>query len=131
MVDSTTAKPKILLVEDKESLRLVYSEYLRMEGMEITEAKDGEEAIKLATTGNFDLMLLDIMLPKVDGLDVLKTLRATPKTKNLKIYLLTVLGRDAVIQQGFELGATGYLIKDKVTPPMIRDEILSALATKS
>lgn len=131
MEQNTTPKPKILLVEDKESLRMVYSEYLRMEGFEITEAKDGEEAIKIATAGDFDLMLLDIMLPKVDGLDVLKNLRANPKTKHLKIYLLTVLGRDAVIQQGFELGADGYLIKDKVTPAMIKDEILSALATKS
>ncbi|MBU1104543.1 response regulator [Candidatus Parcubacteria bacterium] len=131
MEEDNAPKPKILLVEDKESLRMVYGEYLRMEGFDITEAKDGEEAISLATSGNFDLMLLDIMLPKVDGLEVLKTLKANPKTKQLKIYLLTVLGRDAVIQQGFEMGADGYLIKDKITPAMIKDEILSALAPKA
>jgi DNA-binding response OmpR family regulator len=122
-------KYKILLVEDKESLCTVYSEYLRMEGFLVDEAKDGQEALDKVSVEKYDLILLDIMLPKVDGLEVLKSIKADPKTSSAKVYLLTVLGRDAVIKEGFAMGADGYLIKDKITPPMIKDEILQALSS--
>jgi len=120
-------KYKILLVEDKDSLRSVYEEYLNLEGFEVDTAKDGQEALNKVFLHPYDLVLLDIMLPKVDGMEVLKSIKADIRTKNTKVYLLTVLGRDAVIKEGFDLGADGYLIKDKVTPEMIKKEILSAL----
>ncbi|PIS23449.1 response regulator [candidate division WWE3 bacterium CG08_land_8_20_14_0_20_40_13] len=124
-------KYKILLVEDKESLRTVYAEYLRMEGFVVDEAKDGQEALDKAMAQKYDLVLLDVMLPKVDGLEVLKSLKSNPQTKDTKVYMLTVLGRDTVIKEGFDIGADGYLIKDKITPPMIKEEILQALSPKA
>jgi two-component system response regulator ResD len=127
IINDMDKKYKILLVEDKESLRVVYAEYLRMEGFEVDEATDGQEALDKVFDGAYDIVLLDIMLPKVDGLEVLKSIRLNEKTKHLKVYLLTVLGRDAVIKQGFDLGADGYLIKDKITPEMIKQEVLKAL----
>ena len=124
-------KYKILVVEDETSLRLVYSEYLSMEGFEIIQAKDGEEAIDLVKkNADIDLILLDLMIPKIDGIKVLKQLRSNPKNKNIKIFMMTVLSREKVIKEAFELGADGYLIKDSLMPDQIKAEILSALEPK-
>jgi len=119
------AKPiKILLVEDEESIRSVYTEYLQMEGFEVEEAKDGEEALLKAKTFDFDVLLLDIMLPKLDGLEVLKAIKQVEILKEKPVILLTALGRDSIIQKGFELGADGYLIKDQATPELVKKEIM-------
>lgn len=119
------AKPiKILLVEDEESIRSVYTEYLQMEGFEVEEAKDGEEALLKAKTFDFDVLLLDIMLPKLDGLEVLKAIKQVENLKEKPVILLTALGRDSIIQKGFELGADGYLIKDQATPELVKKEIM-------
>lgn len=124
-------KYKILIVEDEISLRLVYSEYLSMEGFEILQAKDGGEAIDLVKeNSDIDLILLDLMIPKVDGIKVLEILRSNPKNKNIKIFIMTVLSRKKVIKEAFELGADGYLIKDSLMPDQIKQEILSALEPK-
>ncbi len=124
-------KYKILIVEDENSLRLVYSEYLSMEGFEILQAKDGQEAIDLVKDNkDIDLILLDLMIPKIDGIKVLKELRSYPKNKNIKIFMMTVLSREKVIKEAFELGADGYLIKDSLMPDQIKQEILSALEPK-
>jgi len=124
-------KYKILIVEDETSLRLVYSEYLSMEGFDILQAKDGEEALALVgKNADIDLILLDLMIPKIDGIKVLETLRSNPKYKNIKIFVMTVLSREKVIKEAFELGADGYLIKDSSMPDQIKQEILSALEPK-
>lgn len=121
-------KYKLLIVEDEDSLRLVYSEYLKMEGFDVIQAKDGKEALELINTHNdLDLILLDLMIPKVDGIKVLKETKSNVRAKNIKIYMMTVLSQKAVIEQAFELGADGFLVKDSLTPKQIRDEILSAL----
>ena len=119
---------KILLVEDEESLRIIYSDYLTQEGFEVIEASDGQIALEKAySIDDIDLVLLDVMLPKIDGLEVLNQLKINPKTKHLKIYLMTVLGRDSTVKKAFELGADGYLVKDTLNPEQIKQEILSVL----
>lgn len=121
-------KYKILLVEDEESLRIIYSDYLTQEGFEVIEASDGQIALEKAySIDDIDLVLLDVMLPKIDGLEVLNQLRINPKTKHLKVYLMTVLGRDSTVKKAFELGADGYLVKDTLNPEQIKQEILSVL----
>lgn len=123
---------KLLLVEDEESLRTVYAEYLKMQDFEILEAEDGEKAIEMVNANpDIDLILLDILLPKMDGLKVLETIRANPDFKNIKIYLATMLNNDKVIKQGFELGADGYIIKDTLNPDQLKVEILAALEKKA
>ncbi len=123
---------KLLLVEDEASLRTVYAEYLKMQGFEVLEAEDGEQATTLiANNPNIDLILLDILLPKKDGLKVLEEVRANPAYSKIKIYLATMLNNDKVIKQGFELGADGYIIKDTLNPDQLKTEILAALEKKA
>lgn len=124
-------KYKILIVEDETSLRLVYSEYLAMEGFNVLQAKDGEEAIELLSENpDLDVILLDLMIPKIDGIKVLSKIRADKKNQHIKILMMTVLSRETVIKHAFELGADGYLIKDSMTPDQIKEEIISILEPK-
>lgn len=119
---------KILIVEDETFLRELYEELLGEEGYEVETAVDGEGAINKLSKQNYDLTLLDIMLPKKDGLDVMKEMQASGKEDHLgKVVLLTNLGQDAVIKRGFELGAKGYLIKSSFTPDQILKEVAGFL----
>lgn len=121
-------KYKILIVEDEASLRFVYSEYLDMEGFEVIQAEDGREALDLVKTNpDIDVILLDLMIPKIDGIKVLEKIRSNPKNKSIKIFVMTVLSREKVIKEAFDLGADGYLIKDSLTPDQIKEEIISLL----
>lgn len=114
----------ILVVEDDQFLRDLYNELLTGDGYQVTLAADGEEGLAKISTGGFDLVLLDIMLPKMDGLEILRKLREHgPKTPNGPIILLTNLGQDAIIKEGFNLGATGYIIKSAMTPEQVLDEV--------
>lgn len=125
-----TSKPSILLVEDDEANRLIYSEFLRQNGFHVVTAEDGEIALKRLTESHFDLILLDIMLPKIDGLKVLEAIKTDPLKKHIIVYLLTVLGTDTMIRKAFEIGADGYLLKDALTPEDIKNEIIKALDKK-
>lgn len=120
-------KYKILLVEDEEILRSRYSEYLSAEGFEDKSAADGKEAVDISKIFEYDLMLLDIRLPKMDGLEVLKIVKNNPARRDKKVILLTVLGRDSIIKEGFELGADAYLIKDQENPETVKQNILKLL----
>lgn len=120
-------KYKLLIAEDEISILEPYAEYFKMEGFEVETATDGAMALEKAKSFDFDLMLLDIMMPKMDGLEVLKAMKADPKLKDKKVYLLTALGRDSVIKEGFELGADGYLIKDQENPETVKKNVLKAL----
>ncbi|MDQ5981863.1 MAG: two-component system, OmpR family, response regulator ResD [Patescibacteria group bacterium] len=129
MTDSK--KYKILVVDDEDSQRNIYNEYLTMQGFHVLVAKDGQEALDIVHANNdIDMVLLDLMMPKVDGIRVLEQLKTDSKTKHLIIYIMTVLGTDAMIKHAFDLGADGYLVKDSVEPDQIRDEIISAIAKR-
>ena len=116
-------KKKILIVEDDQDVRELYTEVLRDEGFEVAEAVDGQSGLAKVLEGTYDLLLLDIMLPKFDGLEVLKTIKEKAKVKGIPVILLTNLGREAIIKEGFSLGADGYLIKSEHTPEEIVDEV--------
>jgi DNA-binding response OmpR family regulator len=118
---------KILLAEDELSLLEPYAEYFRMQGYKVKTATNGEDALKIAKEFDYDIFLLDIMMPKMDGLEVLKQIKADPKLKDKKVLLLTALGRDSVIKEGFELGADGYLIKDSETPDTVEQNVRKTL----
>jgi CheY-like chemotaxis protein len=115
---------RLLVVEDDQFLRDLYNELLTEEGYSVDLAGDGEEGYTKASRGGFDLILLDIMLPKIDGLEVLRRLKnSPPKTPNGPVVLLTNLGQDAIIKEGFSLGATGYIIKSAMTPDQVLTEV--------
>lgn len=120
---------RILIVEDDRFLRELYEELLRDEGFEVATAEDGEEGLEKMRDGGYDLVLLDILLPKRDGLDILRELKKSgPAHPNGPIVLLTNLGQDSIIKEGFELGAESYLIKSALTPDQVLHEVRTTLA---
>ena len=119
---------KILIVEDDQFLREFYQELLQEEGYVVDVAGDGEVALKKMWENEFDLVLLDIMLPKKDGVQVLNDLKMHPaKSASVVVVVLTNLGQDAIIKRCFDLGAAGYLIKSAMNPDQVLTEIKSYL----
>ena len=116
-------KIKILIVEDDLFIRELYERQLALAGYEVSSAADGPEGLLKVNEVHPDLLLLDIMLPKMNGLDLLKTIKAKDDTKMIPVILLTNLGQDSVIKEGFNLGADGYLNKSAYTPDQIIEEI--------
>lgn len=117
----------ILVVEDEKDIRDLYVEILGAEGHKVGQAADGEAGLTEATSGKYDLVLLDIMLPKMDGLQILREIKKDPKLAGLKVLLLTNLSTDNVIKEGFALGADSYVIKSEMTPDQVIDEVNKAL----
>lgn len=106
---------KVLLVEDDIALREIYSARFIAENFEVVAAGDGEEALAQAIKERPDIIILDIMMPKISGMDVLDILRSTPETKNTKIIIMSALSQESSIQKGKELGADAYLVKSQTT----------------
>lgn len=117
-------KEKIILIEDDLFLNSLYKDTLIGAGYNVISAKDGEEGLN-AVRNNTDasLILLDLMLPKLNGIDVLKELKKDPATKNLSVIVLTNLNEDATIQDALKLGANAYLIKVDYTPQQVIDMV--------
>jgi len=105
---------KILLVEDDKSLREIYGVRLIAEGYEILSAGDGEEALAIAVKQRPDLIVSDVMMPKISGFDMLDILRQTPETKDVKVIMMTALSSDEQRTRGESLGADRYLVKSQV-----------------
>lgn len=106
---------KIMLVEDDNNLREIYEARLLAEGYEIVSAKDGEEALAIAVREKPDLIIADVMMPKISGFDMLDILRSTPETKNTKVIMMTALSQAEDKARAEKLGADRYLVKSQVT----------------
>ena len=104
-------KHKILAVEDEEDILELIRYNLEKEGYKVESAETGETAIRKADTENFDLMLLDLMLPGIDGLEVARRLKKNTRTRELPIIMLTAKGEESDIVTGLELGADDYITK--------------------
>jgi len=107
-------KKKILLVEDDTSLADVYQARLDLEGFEIKQVNNGEEALSAAIAFKPDLVLLDAMMPKISGFDVLDILRNTPETKYMRVIMLTALSQPKDKERAENLGVDDYLVKSQV-----------------
>ena len=105
---------KVMVVEDDASLREIYSIRIAAEGYEIVSAGDGEEALAVAVREKPDLILSDVMMPKISGFDMLDILRSTPETADIKVVMMTALSADDQRQRGERLGANRYLVKSQV-----------------
>jgi DNA-binding response OmpR family regulator len=105
---------RILLVEDDDALANVYVSRLQIEGFDIRRVNNGEDALATALNYRPDLIVLDVMMPKVSGFDVLDILRNTPETSNIKIIMLTALSQPSDEERAKSLGADDYLIKSQV-----------------
>jgi CheY-like chemotaxis protein len=129
---SEKKKKILLLVEDNAVLASMYKAAFEREGsIEVIFAYDGDSAIRLAAdaVNKPDLMLLDILMPGIDGMTVLKTLRDLPETKDLKIVILTVLANPEVKDQAMRLGALDYVVKSDLKLSDIVEKIKGYIST--
>lgn len=107
-------KKKILLVEDDTALSSVYHARLDLEGFDVRDVTDGENALSAAMEYKPDLILLDAMMPKISGFDVIDILRNTPETANIRIIMLTALSQPKDKERAEQLGVDDYLVKSQV-----------------
>jgi len=118
---------KILIVEDDDSLAGIYEVRLSNESYSLNRVTNGEDALAAAIDFQPDLILLDIMMPKVSGFDVLDILKNTPETASIKIVMLTAMGQDSDKKRAMELGADDYLVKSQVLIVDVLDRIKKQL----
>jgi CheY-like chemotaxis protein len=117
------ASESILVVEDTELLRRIYTDKLSQEGYKVFQAADGLECINAVRTQHVDLILLDLVMPRMSGLEALETIKRDPRTRDIPIIILSNLGQDTDIQRGLDLGAADYLIKNSAKPADVSAKI--------
>ncbi|MDO8601422.1 MAG: response regulator [bacterium] len=113
----------ILLVEDDPFLSDIYSTKLRSSGFDVQVVSDGEDCLTFAAEKNFDLILLDIVLPKMDGWEILREIKKTKGIRSMPVIILSNLSQRAEVEKGLNLGAVKYLIKAHYTPSEVVEEI--------
>jgi len=121
---------KILVIEDEATLQKALTTILVQEGFDVHSSLDGENGYKAASTFEPDLILLDLILPKMDGYEVLANLKKEEKTKNIPIIILTNLGSVNDVQKALDLGATTYLVKTDYDLTDVVGKIKQALSLK-
>lgn len=114
---------RILVVEDTELLRRIYYDKLVQEGYRVLTAGDGLEALSILRVNPVDLVLLDLIMPRMGGLEVLESLRADPRTAQLPVVILTNLGGESAIDRALEFGAVDYLIKNQAKVADVAEKI--------
>ncbi|HQG79371.1 MAG TPA: response regulator [bacterium] len=130
MEEKKVLKNNILIIEDEHDICEVYSEVLSMAGYKVQEAADGETGMQKIRDENWDVLLLDIMLPGKDGLKILKEIRANPELRKGLVVALTNLNSESIIKEAFDQGVDGYLIKSEITPDKVVEEVNKILADK-
>ena len=118
---------KILFIEDESALQKALEDILKQEGYKMISALDGETGLRLAESEKPDLILLDLILPKMRGFEVFKKLKKGSKTKNIPVIILTNLEGMKDINQAIELGATTYLVKTQYTIKEVIEKVKKAL----
>ena len=115
---------KILLIEDSQYIKELYKEVLENAGFEIDVADDGISGIEKIKKGGYDLILLDMVMPKSGGLGVIQTVSQNPPaTKNGPIIILTNLTKDAMVQEALNKGASSYIVKSDITPGQLIEKV--------
>ena len=114
---------KILVVDDQEKMRKLIIEYLKLEGYDYDQAKDGREALDLFKNKTYDAVLLDVMMPKLDGYGALSALKSDPKTKDIPVVMLSALIQDLNMKKASDLGADEYLVKSETMPGQVVAQI--------
>lgn len=121
---------KILIAEDEQYIRDVYVEMLKNEGFAVEVAVDGKQALEKMTVGGYDLVLLDIMMPFIDGLGVMTKLKeAPPQTPNKHVLICTSLAADPAVKEALDMGAQDVVFKPDITPDQLVAKVKKVLAT--
>ncbi len=118
---------KILIVEDDESFYNVCATAIKLKGYDVVHVSDGSQAIERIQSESPDLVLLDIVLPGMSGLDILQNLKEMEETKNIRVIMLTNFGTDANVDKAIELGAEDYIMKYNVVPHELAERVAIAL----
>lgn len=118
---------KLLIVEDDASLFNLYKTELELKGYDVVHVADGTNAAQTIAETNPDLVLLDLMLPGKNGLQILEEVKANPATKALKVIMLTNFGNDDNVSRALELGAEDYIMKYNIVPSELSDKVASLL----
>lgn len=121
---------KILIVEDDEAIAKLYQTELQLKGFSVQTAPDGQSGYDLTINENFDLILLDIMMPVLNGIDTLKKLRENDKTKSVPVLMLTNFGQESLVKEAFNVGATDYVLKYQITPSELTERVYTLLGIK-
>ena len=130
MDEKKILKNNILIVEDEHDIREIYAEVLSMAGYVVDQVADGEKGMQKIRDDNWDILLLDIMLPGKDGIKILKEIKDHPELKKGIVIALTNLNSENIIQEVFGSGADGYLIKSEITPDKVVEEVARILANQ-
>jgi DNA-binding response OmpR family regulator len=128
--EKDTNLPRILIVEDDPILGRMYSEKFKSEGYEVVTVQDGESGLKKALEGNLDVILLDVMLPRMSGIDLLEELRKDSKGKDIAVVALTNLADQSEKDRAMALGVQDYLVKAMQTPEQVVSRVNSLLGRK-
>ena len=121
------ANKKILIIEDDQRINKVYRAKLMVEGIDVAVALDGEEGLRKVYSEKPDLILLDLMLPKISGFDILKKIKSDPRVKDIPVLVLSNLAQEKEIEKGKALGAEDYLVKTNFSIQEVMDKIKRTL----
>jgi len=119
--------PKILFIEDDPLIVKIYSTRLTADGYQVFSADNGQDGLKVVDQNTPDLIVLDIMMPKIDGFGVLEKLRASPKTKQIPILVYSNLAQEEEIARAKSMGATEFIVKANLSPTDMVEKIKSYL----
>jgi CheY-like chemotaxis protein len=124
-------KFKILIVDDDDIVRETYFQVFKEHKFEATEAKDGVEGIDIASKGNFDVILTGIIMPRMDGFQLISTLHENIDTKDIPIVIISHLGREEDRKRAKELGIENFIVQGSMTPREVVDRVKSLIAASS
>jgi DNA-binding response OmpR family regulator len=128
MADET---PNILLIEDEPLLANLLKQRLEREGFAVMVARDGEEGLRLLQESTYSVLLLDIILPKISGFELMETMRSDPQLEKTPVIIISNLGQESDIAKGESLGAAAYFVKAKVSIDELIEEVKKFLASRA
>lgn len=114
---------RVLVVEDTELLRRMYRDRLAQDGYEVIDVSDGLAALGMLREQSFDLILLDLIMPRMGGVQVLEAVKQDPRTQSIPVIILTNLGEEETIERAVSLGAVDYLIKNETRPADVSEKV--------
>lgn len=121
-------KGKILIIEDDRYISKMYQLKLSLEGYEVQVAENGREGVDRVKEFMPDIILLDILMPELDGFEVLKIVKGDEATKDIPVLIMSNLGQEDHVEKGMKLGAIGYIVKSQYTPSKVVEKIKSVIS---
>jgi DNA-binding response OmpR family regulator len=124
------SKGKILIIEDDRYISKMYQLKLSLEGYDVQVAENGKQGVDKVKEMMPDIILLDILMPELDGFEVLKIVKGDDATKDIPVLIMSNLGQEDHIEKGMQMGAIGYIVKSQFTPSKVVDKIKETLGKK-